>query len=550
MARTGVGPTVLTMTNTNRRPSRSECQVLIVGAGPTGLVLAAELLARGVATRILDKGDGAALETRALGVHARTLEVFDLMGLADRFLERGHEVHNFRMYTAGKRLVKLDLSLSGSRFGFMLDIPQNETESLLRDRIRELGGAIEQGRELIGFSNASGNITASAKDQSGRVDTITADYLVGCDGAHSRVRHELGLDFQGHPYSGDWLLADVRLDWDRREDEVHAFFRPDGLPLICFPMRDHVWRVVLPYAGDRGRQAPTLAEIQELVDQRAPQRVGVSNPTWLANFRCQLRSTHVYRQGRVMLAGDAVHVHSPAGGQGMNTGIMDAHNLAWKLALVASGHSPEWLLDTYGEERAPVAAEVLRLTDGLVKLGTMKHPVKRAFRDTVIPIASRIPAIQRRAVRRMTHHHVAYRQSRLTQPGPAWAGLKPGDRIDDIGVVGAEGRNRLYEVLRRGRHVLLSSGNDAAMVLENDDIRVYEGVFETVVADPLGARRHRGGRRSAVLLIRPDGYIAARGSLDRLPSLLAYLHKMFGALAVVCPGPVASDARLEAPVSG
>jgi 2-polyprenyl-6-methoxyphenol hydroxylase-like FAD-dependent oxidoreductase len=537
------------MRNTNNRRNRSDCQVLIVGAGPTGLVLAAELLARGVGTRIIDQGDGAALQTRALGVHARTLEVFELMGLADRFLALGHEVHRFRMYTAGKPLVNLDLSLSGSRFGFMLDIPQNETERLLRDRVRELGGSVEQGRELIRFRDVDGRVTASVKDASGAVDAITADYLVGCDGAHSRVRHELGLEFQGRRYSGDWLLADVRLDWDRPEDEVHAFFRRDGLPLICFPMRDHVWRVVLPYAGDRGRQAPTLPEIQDLVDQRAPQPVGVSDPTWLASFRCQLRSTHVYRQGRVFLAGDAVHVHSPAGGQGMNTGIMDAHNLAWKLALVASGSSRDWLLGTYGEERAPVAAEVLGLTDALVKLGTMTHPVKRALRDTFIPLASRIPAIQRRAVRRMTHHHVTYRSSRLTQPGASWAGLTPGDRIGDVDVVCTAGRSRLYKVLARGRHVLFASDALTLNTLNGGDIAAYTDVFETVVADPPAAQGHRRSSRAAVLLIRPDGYIAARGSLDRVSALMAYLHQVFGARAAHLPDARPGNPRLEAPAA-
>ena len=161
--------------------------------------------------------------------------------------------------------------------------------------------------------------------------------------------------------------------------------------------------MILPYAGERDRRPPTLEEIQRLVGERAPEPVPVSDPAWLATFQTQRRSTHVYRRGRVLLAGDAVHIHSPAGGQGMNTGIMDAHNLAWKLALVASGHSPEELLDSYGQERGPVAADVLALTHNLVKLGTMTHPVQRALRNTIVPIAGRLTPIQRRAVRRISH---------------------------------------------------------------------------------------------------------------------------------------------------
>ena len=245
---------------------------------------------------------------------------------------------------------------------------------------------------------------------------ITAGYVVGCDGAHSRVRHELGLPFQGHPYPQDWLLADVRLDWARPEDEVHAFFRADGVPLVCFPMREHRWRLVVPFAGDRAPGAPDLAEIQRLVDQRAPERVVVSDPTWLASFNCHRRSTDVYRRGHVLLAGDAVHIHTPAGGQGMNTGITDAHNLGWKLALVAVGRAPGQLLDTYGREREPVAAQVLGLTHALVRFGTMTHPVQRALRDTIVPAASRVGPVHRRAVRRWTQVNVGYPASSLTWP--------------------------------------------------------------------------------------------------------------------------------------
>ena len=354
-----------------QRTGRPDCQVLVVGAGPTGLVLAADLLARGVSTRIIDKGDGVNLETRAIAVHARALEVLDLMGLAERFVEHGQIVRWWRFYADGKPRLSLDLSGNGSRFGFMLDIPQHQTECLLRARVAELGGVIEQGTELTGLADEAAGVTARVRDARGQTRVITAGYVVGCDGAHSRVRHELDLPFHGHPYPQDWLLADVRLDWARSEDEVHAFFRSDGVPLICFPMREHRWRLVVPFAGDRAPGAPDVDEVQRLVDQRAPERIVVSDPTWLASFNCHRRSTGTYRRGHVLLAGDAVHIHTPAGGQGMNTGITDAHNLGWKLALVAVGRAPGQLLDTYGREREPVAAQVLGLTHTLVRFGTM-----------------------------------------------------------------------------------------------------------------------------------------------------------------------------------
>jgi hypothetical protein len=285
--------------------------------------------------------------------------------------------------------------------------------------------------------------------------------------------------------------------------------------------------VILPYAGDRGRRAPTLEEIQRLVGERAPGPVLVSDPAWLATFRCQRRSTHAYRRGRVMLAGDAVHIHSPAGGQGMNTGIMDAHNLAWKLALVASRHSPDSLLDTYGQERGPVAADVLALTHTLVKLGTMTHPVQRALRNTIVPIAGSLAPIQRRAVRRMSHIHVAYPSSPLTHPDRSRAGIQPGQRAPDLEVTCSGRKTRLYAVLRKGRHVLLITGPGPAGALQAR-MRIWQDQIEVVTAADSPTDQPDLGPAQSVHLIRPDGYVAARGSVSSPGNLLDYLHRRSG----------------------
>jgi len=521
------------------RAARPDCQVLVVGAGPTGLVLAADLLARGITTRIIDKGDGVNLETRAVAIHARALEVLDLMGLAERFVECGQVVQRFCFYTDGRRRLAIDLTRNGTRYGFMLDIPQHDTESLLRARVAELGGVIEQRTELAGLRDGADGVTASVRDPAGQPRLITARYVVGCDGAHSRVRHELGLLFPGHPYPQDWLLADVRLDWARAEDEVHAFFRSDGVPLICFPMRGHQWRLTLPFAGDRPPGPPDLAEIQRLVDQRAPERVVVSDPTWLATFNCHRRSTGTYRRGHVLLAGDAVHIHTPAGGQGMNTGITDAHNLGWKLALVAGGRAPDQLLDTYGREREPVAGQVLGLTHTLVRLGTMTHPVKRALRDAIIPAAFAVGPVHQRAVRRWTQVNVAYPASSLTQPGRDHRRPRPGQRASDIEVRTAEGTSRLFAVLRRGRHVMVTTGTDPAGALAGPALEPYRDLFELVTGGSRGGRAVRDRRAGSVILVRPDGYIAARGRPDRMEDVLGYLRDLSGAGEIGRPGPPA-----------
>jgi 2-polyprenyl-6-methoxyphenol hydroxylase-like FAD-dependent oxidoreductase len=379
----------------------THCQVLIVGAGPTGLVLAAQLLARGVRTRIIDKGEGPAGQSRAISIHARTLELLDTMGLAGTFIAHGHQVRRLHWYAGQRTLLNLDLARNGSRYGFALHLPQTETERLLRARVHELGGTIEQGTELVSLAQHGSTVDATLRDAAGRGIELSAGYVAGCDGAHSRVRREAGLAFEGQPYPNDWLLADVALDGAGRDDESHMFFRPNGLPLICVPLGNHRWRVVMPNAGDRAGRPPSFGEIEELIEQRAPHRIVASDPGWLSCFRCQLRAAASYRRGRLLLAGDAAHVHSPAGGQGMNTGMMDAACLAGKLAMVTSG-APEDLLGTYEQERRPAASSVLGLTDRLIGLATMRHPVKRALRDTLIPAVTALPIVQTRAARRLS----------------------------------------------------------------------------------------------------------------------------------------------------
>jgi len=510
-------------TSSSARPD-TDCDVLVVGAGPTGLVLAAELLARGIRTRIIDRGDGVALQARAIAIHARTLEVLSTMGLDERFLASGQVVRHLRFYSDGRCLTSVGFARCGSRFGFVLNIPQDQTERLLRARVAELGGLVENRTELTGLTADGDTVTAAVRGPSGRSETITAGYVVGCDGAHSRVRRELGLTFHGHPYPQDWLLADVLLDWDLREDAMHAFFRRDGLPVILFPMRDHRWRLTLPFAGDRGAQAPSMEEIQRLTDQRAPHPVTVSDPTWLACFRSHRRSAGAYRRARVLLAGDAVHIHSPAGGQGLNTGMMDAHNLGWKLALVAAGHAPDALLDSYGDERRPVAEEVLKLTHALVHYGSMSHPVKRRVRDVVVPTLGRNPVIQRRVARRMSQIYVSYPPGPLVRQDRDRGAPKVGQRMPDVQVRSGGQATTLHGVLRSGRHVLVAPAAHAASVLSDRALRPYQSELEIVAPTPA----REDNRSQPLILIRPDGHIAARGRPGSMEAITGYLRDLFG----------------------
>ena len=504
--------------------SSRDCQVLVVGAGPTGLMLAAQLLARGIDTRIVDKGDGPARESRAVSVHARTLELLDTMGLAETFIEHGHCVRRFRMYAGNRSLLNLDMMRNGSRYGFILNLAQSETERLLRTRVHELGGTIEQRSELAGVCERGDGVDAAIRDAEGRETEIRAGYVVGCDGAHSRVRHELGLAFVGRPYAGDFLLADVALDGVGGEDASHLFFRPDGRTLVCLPMARHRWRVVMPNARDRAGRPPTFEEVQKQVGQRAPWRITVSDPGWLASFRCHLRSTTAYRRGRVLLAGDAAHIHTPAGGQGMNTGMMDAANLAWKLALVADGHAADSLLDTYETERLPVGANILGFTNKIFEWSAMRHPVKRAVRDVLVPAAARLPAFQSRAACRLSQVSVSYPASPLIRPDGDRRGPKPGERFPDVEVRSEGCATRLYRVLSGGRHVLLASSAEARAALDSTGPSAYPWLVDVVEGC--------AGARDGFALVRPDGILAARGSWKDVHRVTSYLRQLCGVCTV------------------
>jgi len=494
---------------------RADCDVLVVGAGPTGLTLAAQLLARGVRTRIIDKDPGTPRLSRAIGIQPCTIEALDMMGIADRFLDAGHRVRGVAVYAGTRRLVGIDMAHSGSAYRFQLHLPQQRTEALLRERVAELGGAVEPGLELVSFTDEGDLVTATVRDVTGREHEVSAAFLIGCDGAHSRVRHLLDISFVGQPYPWDWLLADAHLDWAGRPDEVHVFTRPDGLPLACIPITEQLWRLSLPMPGDRGGTPPTLGEIQALVDERGPRRMVVSDPETLTCFRCQIRSASVYRRGRVLLAGDAVHIHSPAGGQGMNTGMLDATNLAWKLAVVVGGRAPDKLLDSYGQERGPVAAQVLGFTQNMVRFGTAARSLQRTLRDASLP-AFRLPLVQRRLAGRMSQVAVGYPNSPLTRRGHVGGLPKPGARMPNLEVSTPDGPGTLHAALRGGRHVLIVSGRPADAVA----LGPYRDLVDIVTVPP--------GRRRATALIRPDGYLAAAGTAADTAAIRGYLQDLAG----------------------
>jgi 2-polyprenyl-6-methoxyphenol hydroxylase-like FAD-dependent oxidoreductase len=468
-----------------------------------------------VAVRIVDRRETGVVESRALAVHARALEALDDLGLAEELVAHGQQVPAFSLWDGRRRLARIDFTRLDTRFPFLLDVPQHHTEGALRGYLDRYGVRVEQATELVGMTPCAAEVSAQLRRPNGGVETVAAAYVVGCDGARSTVRQMLGIPFEGHGYPQDWLLADVALDWDRPSDELQVVFNSAGRAAVFMPMRDGRWRVILYFAGQRpAGRPPALAEVAELVAHRVPGRVVVSDPSWLASFRTARRSAPSYRHGRVFLAGDAVHIHSPAGGQGLNTGLLDAQNLAWKLAAVLDG-APDVLLDSYGAERGPAARQVLDLSHRLLRLSALTSPWQRTTRAIALPLVTHLPGFGDRAARRIAQLDVQYRTE------PSRRGLRPGDRAPDAGGLRFRGEPTTLHRLLRGPHhtLLLLDGRPPAgrpaphvrplIVVPRGGPGIVEGV-DTVT--DLGGEVHRRYRRAgAAHLIRPDGHLAASG---------------------------------------
>jgi 2-polyprenyl-6-methoxyphenol hydroxylase-like FAD-dependent oxidoreductase len=366
-----------------------DTDVLIIGAGPTGLTLATALVTRGIRPIVVDQQAEGANTSRAAVVHARTLEVLETIGVSDRLTDRGIQAARFTVRDRDRVLVPLRFDRLPTRYPYALMISQAETEAILLDRLVELGGQVLRPRTVTDVTQDHDGVTATF--ESG--EELRARYLAGADGMHSVVREGAGIAFPGGRYAESFSLADVRLTGDVPDDEVILYFSPAGMVVVA-PLPGGFHRIVA--AVHSAPEEPTADFIQGLLEQRGPERdpVSVQEVVWGSRFRIHHRIAERYRAGRIVLAGDAAHVHSPAGGQGMNAGILDATTLADALhgALRDGSERP---LDTYTEVRRPIAIQIVALADRLTKLATVPRPLRPA-RNTVLNVLAHVPAFRRR----------------------------------------------------------------------------------------------------------------------------------------------------------
>lgn len=366
---------------------------LIVGAGPTGLMAALVLRRQGIDCRLIDQKTEATRTSNALGVQARSLEIWEELGFAKTALERGVPLQQAVMHFAGRTLLEIDFSHLPSRFPFILSLPQSETEALLREQLKLMGAEVEQGRCLVKLVQNAEGVLASLHDG----EEICADWVLGCDGYHSAVRQFLGADYLGGDLTEHFIMMDAPMKSDLSQTQLHGFLSKSGA-LMIFPMK-HAVRVVAEIGHDPLYQHlsdPSLEDFQKIANKRCHFPIEFGAPSWVSSFWVHERITSQYRHGRVFLLGDAAHVHSPMGGQGMNTGMQDAYFLARKLSDVIKGRVPEPVLNTYHTERRPVAKKVLRGSTALTHLGSLQSPIWIFLRNTAFRVLNHCSFLKKR----------------------------------------------------------------------------------------------------------------------------------------------------------
>src|SRR5215469_2165821 len=451
----------------------AECDVLVVGAGPVGLTLASELTRHGVSCRIIDKAQQPAPWSRAAGIQARTLELLEKMGVVDTFVTRGNKAQGLSVWSRQRQLAHFDFTqLIDSPYPYALLIPQHLTETILAEHLtRQQSMAIERGVALISLMQQEHGVEVVLRRSDGSETQLRTRWLVGCDGAHSTVRHLLGMEFGGTAFEQHFVLGDMQVAWERPDDQI-AGFAGRGSMIAFFPLGGGRFRVMATYHPQPGAAAEevTLGDVEQAMQACGLHGVSLSKPVGLEGFQIQQRKVKQYAQGRILLAGDAAHIHSPLGAQGMNTGMQDAFNLAWKLALVASHRAPESLLASYQAEREPVSRALLQGTTLLTRLATLHTPVLVILRSMLLPRITSLAAVKERLASTVAMLRVSYRHSPLVRDGGGHRGkLRAGDRAPD-GLVQAGAERtamRLFERLRGTRHVLLAfAGQHDVMTIE------------------------------------------------------------------------------------
>jgi 2-polyprenyl-6-methoxyphenol hydroxylase-like FAD-dependent oxidoreductase len=456
----------------------NDTDVLIVGAGPVGLFLANECARRGLRWRLIEEKAGQSEYSKALAIFPRTMEIFDMAAVVGSFLEKANRVTRVEMTSHERTLAELPFEPGDTPYPFVAMVPQNITEELLAKDLAARGGKVEYETAFVSAQERDGGVEATVEHK-GESAVVTASFVVGCDGARSRVRHGLNVELEGGEYRNEFMLADIETNAFRPASEL--LLCPSELgPVALFPMSARRWRMVATIEQPEG-DAPSLDLPRRILRERAPAGIEAQALHWSSYFRIHHRHAAQLRAGRTFIAGDAAHIHSPFGGQGMNTGLHDAWNLAWKLDLFLHGHGNEALLDSYAAERLQVIRSVIEMTDLMTKgLGTT-NKLAQVVRDAVIPTVSHLALFQHAFVHRLSGLGIAYGGSPIVEGS--------GERYFDESLRGGGIRSRFLLLL--GSDV--SASDDGVKKLS----AAFAEVLEVLTVQTPGIR-----------LVRPDGYLA------------------------------------------
>jgi 2-polyprenyl-6-methoxyphenol hydroxylase-like FAD-dependent oxidoreductase len=511
--------------------------VIIVGAGPTGLSLACQLIRYGVDFVLVEKREGVTTFSKALGVHARTLEIYEQLGIAEAAIRQGTIAGKVQMIEGSEVRGEVDLSSVGkglSAYPFMLVLEQSKNERMLYEYIQQDGREVLWQTTLDGFSQDENGVTAQITTSDGETRTVEAKYLAGCDGPRSPVRHQLGLSFEGSTFERIFYVADVRIDWNFSHDALQVCLVKDGV-VAFFPMPgENRYRILGSFPEGFAKEAGEILyeEIERRIMEEVEVKLEITNVNWFSTYKVHTRHVERFSSGRCFLAGDAAHVHTPAGGQGMNTGIQDAYNLAWKLALVVQGKAAPRILETYNAERLENAENLLGTTDRMFNLLSGTDWLVNLIRTTVFPPMAKyilgIDAVKKRFFPLVSQTGINYRHHALSRhAGDDKFAVKAGDRLPYFLVNGASVYDRLHSP---AFHLLsFSDGDNNCGALGKEIEEDYSGFVDHHVL-PLypNIQELFGTEQPFTVLLRPDNYIGFISTENPSDGLRRYLGELVG----------------------